>query len=513
MILASVLSGALARAEAEWERFAVAHPQSEGFFAGRRVKYVEQLGELLRQAADWPSPNTLSDWPVFAGTAQRNGIAPRIDDIGWEPIWRVALDSPGRYDGLTVRRWGAPEVRVAETDEQLCSYYPVIVGQHVLVLSEHRLRCVELATGQPVAWSGNEDGQIYPSAEWDRAEIDEPTWRGLHVPRYTLSVHNQVVYFLLSERPAGTAQGAPDTAARQRLVGIDLRTQGKLLFPPVAPPDSNWHFDGAPLVEGADLFVCLTEDAAVPAVHVGCLRGGRWRWVRRIGHGDPLATRADSGRTHHLLTLAGDMLYVSSDVGAVAALSKSEGHVQWITRYPRAAWTAGGLVARSWHVWRDLTPCLWHDGRLLVAPADYDGIFALDASSGALLWETEQPPGTLDVTHLLGVVDGCLVASGRRLWWLDVDTGRTAPDRIDNPFPRGASAPLTGFGRGVVAGSQVLWPAQGAEDQLLVLDASSGHRAHQPMSLTAFDVSAGNLALGRGVLLVAGPRIGRLPRV
>ena len=155
------------------------------------------------------------------------------------------------------------------------------------------------------------------------------------MPRFSLTVSGSHVFFLMpvaaAERPAPSDHDPPEN----RLIGLDLAAQGKLLFTPVAPPDRGWYFDGAPVVDGDDVYVCLWEQAAVPAMHVACLRGGRWQWMRRVGHGHPLAAETEIGRTHHLLTLAGDTLYVHADLGAVAAISKWDGQLKWVTRYPR----------------------------------------------------------------------------------------------------------------------------------------------------------------------------------
>ena len=157
-------------------------------------------------------------------------------------------------------------------------------------------------------------------------------------------------------------------------------------------------------------------------------------------------------------------------------------------------------------MWRDLTPCIWHAGRLFVAPGDCDGVLALNAASGQVLWSTDLPQGALDATQLLGVAGNHLIASGRRLWWFDVQNGRVSGNVQENPFPREPAATLAGFGRGLLVGSQIFWPVRDPEDRILVFDAASGAITRQPIELSAIEVSAGNLVAGRGYLLVAGPQ-------
>ena len=91
----------------------------------------------------------------------------------------------------------------------------------------------------------------------------------------------------------------------------------------------------------------------------------------------------------------------------------THGHGKTMTELPDAAD----------HFYRDLNPCVYSRGNVFIAPTDYEGILALDAPSGQLLWASDR---TRDVVHLLGVGGGNLIASGRRLWWLNVDTGKVS---------------------------------------------------------------------------------------
>ena len=221
---------------------------------------------------------------------------------------------------------------MGETDQQLCSYHPVIVGSSVLVVTRERLCCWDLATGRAVSWSGNEAGQMYSTAPPTRLH-PLPVVAGLRVPRFSLTVSGSHVFLLMpvaaAERPAPSEHDPREPADRSgpRSTGQAAVHARRTARPRVV-------FDG-PVVDGDDVYVCLWEQAAVPAMHVACLRGGRWQWMRRVGHGHPLAAETEIGRTHHLLTLAGDTLYVHADLGAVAAISKWDGQLKWVTRYPR----------------------------------------------------------------------------------------------------------------------------------------------------------------------------------
>src|SRR5690606_19601982 len=131
-----------------------------------------------------------------------------------------------------------------------------------------------------------------------------------------------------------------------------------------------------------------------------------------------------------LLARNDDMLFMATDRGAVAALDAASGELVWLSEYPRQLQRGVQLLDRAWHRQRNPAPCLVAGGRLLVAPADYPGVLALDVATGRCLWQAQVPAGTFDAVHLLGVHDNRVIASGRRLWWIDLDDGRLSRDVV-----------------------------------------------------------------------------------
>jgi len=99
---------------------------------------------------------------------------------------------------------------------------------------------------------------------------------------------------------------------------------------------------------------------------------------------------------------------------------------------------------------RGLAPCVYADNRLYVAPLDDNRLFCLDAGNGRLVWEREG----IEVVHLLGVSrGGVFVATKRGLQCLNADTG-------EQGWLQPAEGRLPSLGRGLVAGSWLLWPTQ-----------------------------------------------------
>ncbi len=68
-------------------------------------------------------------------------------------------------------------------------------------------------------------------------------------------------------------------------------------------------------------------------------------------------------------------------------------------------------------------------------------------------------------------------------------------------WPDGAQTPQ-GYGRGLLAGDKIYWPTR---TEIHILDQETGARADAPIKLQSFQASGGNLALGDGFLVVAGP--------
>jgi outer membrane protein assembly factor BamB len=209
---------------------------------------------------------------------------------------------------------------------------------------------------------------------------------------------------------------------------LDLEAQKKLLFeihPDQPPWGEGWALEGPPVADGQHLFVALRRrDNLRAQAHVACFdaKRGRLRWRKFIAGADTVGQGRLVEYTHNLLTLDQGVLYYNTNLGAVAALRAEDGQIQWITRYPRMPASAPQPGRSLRHLLRDLTPCLVSQGIVFVAPADCDRLFALDAATGTLRWTTEEQTAS-DLVHLLGVGQGQLLASGSRLWWLDVETG------------------------------------------------------------------------------------------
>jgi cellulose synthase operon protein C len=216
-----------------------------------------------------------------------------------------------------------------------------------------------------------------------------------------------------------------------------------------------------------------------PQAHVACFdaHNGKLKWRRMVSSAETPGQGQSNEITSNLLTLDGHRLYYNTNLGAVAALDTRRGQIEWLTIYPRAK--AGDLSERPAHFYRDLTPCVYDQGKIFVAPADAPPLWALDAATGLLYWKFEPVEEDAPI-HLLGVAGGNLWASGDKLWWINVATGKRAY------WPEGAEP--KSLGRGVLVGNKVYWPTA---ERIHIFDQRTGQQARQPIELSARGAPAG----------------------
>lgn len=499
LVLARILDGDRDVARQELAQFRRDYGQAEGKLGGQQVNYADYLESMSSESSQWPAERVGRQWPTFAGSPQRTKVVPgefAPDTIAWEtglpelPTVDVSKSSVGR--------------RIAEGRDQLFSYHPAVVDNMLLVSTLSEIRAYNLATGEPM-WGDADGAAIYRLRE--RGEIYSPP--GVGVPRFTLTVRQRRVYARLGS-PVTTRITEPLMAARHSyIVCVDLDTQGKCLWAvrDTLEADSNdvsWAFEGSPVVDGDGVYMAMRRSGVRPQQYVACLHPetGRLKW-RQFVCGAETTALGQEEMTHNLLTLDAGTIYCNTNLGAVAALDTRDGQLRWITRYPRARQAEFGRRAK--HLARDLTPCVYHHGIIYVAPADSDLLLALDAPTGllastpdGLVWQTAFPE---DVVHLLGVVDGKLVASGDKLWWIDALSGKIVSPPGTNgaeSFPEGGSP--KGLGRGLLAGDRVYWPTW---DKIYVFDHKT-NRQLEPINLERRHAVGGNLIPAGDSLIIAG---------
>ena len=514
LVLASIRAGELNRARLELDFLRRAHPDAAGRLGGQNGPYVPALERLLAATRDWPAESPQSGWPTFAGSPQRLATMPKLGPITG-PVWikPVALMptivSRGaqsnsirifrRLDGRFVEQ--QPDTPIRESDRAL-NFFPVVDDGLVYYSDAARIHAVDLATGEPAVTA---DSVLHRGEPLDEARtitggrFGGGGWQAVHavahgVPRHTLTIADGVLYARMGS--VATARiDARAAAPGDRLVGLNLRRDGVLAFS-ARPDDAAWAFDGVPVGDGRRVFVAMRYSDVTPRASVACydVATGNRLWRTSIGAADTPAAGLGDEITHNLLTLVGDRIYFNTNLGLVAALDANSGRLCWLHRYERR--TSEPLLQGRpgpLHFDRDPAPCLYHDGLVIVAPADTPDVFALDADTGQTVWQNDQ---MADALHLLGIVRRNLIVSGNRLRGVDLRTGK-----LRFTWPESEHGGIRGMGRGLVAGDEIFWPTR---TEIHVIHGVTGARSRAPIPLGSISDHGANLAAAQGRLIVAG---------
>ncbi len=145
---------------------------------------------------------------------------------------------------------------------------------------------------------------------------------------------------------------------------------------------------------------------------------------------------------------------------------------------------------------------------MICAPQDCPEVFALDVTSGDLIWSTDAERAD-ETTQILGARDQSVILSGDRIVWLDRNDGRViasfpaaTTEGLNNSLP----APR-GIGRGVLSGDKVYWPTQ---NEIFVFDADQARYAQDGnpkirdrIQLNTRGAEGGNIVLFKDGLLIA----------
>ncbi len=257
--------------------------------------------------------------------------------LAWEPI---KLGEPIAADSANSRAYSLR--RIGEDPQRLLSYYPLVVGNLLLVNNDTQIFAFDVRTGGP-AWPSEDAsrpaGEIY--AYKNSSGYSARGNRGIGVNRFAMTAHDGKLF----ARMGSQVTSRPLESSEHRsgyLLCLDLNGQGRAVWKPdgrLLPDDERWAFEGAPIVSGADLYVVMRKSDVRPQVHVACfdVETGRRRWRTMVCAAETPGAGQSEEISHNLLTLEQGTLYCNTNLGAVAALAARDGHLQWVALYPRAA--------------------------------------------------------------------------------------------------------------------------------------------------------------------------------
>lgn len=500
LVVCSIALGELNRAEQELAAFEQMHGDATGWLGGREGRLGEILKELIEDAHGASSGSTRGGWDVlprntatrtFATSSERGGVL--VEGLGARvPLWQRALP---RSEYATD---SAPPALSAFGP---LSFYPVVWQDKVFVADAANVHGFELETGLAAWGVGDEDrGVLYPIVSEGPEVVSKPVFPGplLGVPRHTLTVAGDRLYARLGPPVTSWPGRAELRRTESTIVCLDLARQGLLAWSlsseRLGAADEWWAFESPPVEKEGRLYVLATRNRPQARLSALCLDGatGEVLWNRPVGA--PIATPPEGATvmTHRLVTIAAGRLYIQTNEGAIGCLNLTDGQPIWFAWYESQPSREGRGGSRP----EKHLPgaCLFAGGVVVAAPNDSDRVYAYDAASGVELWSRVLRDGA---RQLLGAQNGVLAVSGRRLWGLDLFTGRELWSAgFEDP-------PGYGVGRGLIAGGSVYWPTR---EDLFKVDLSSGQITERvPLKERYNLVGGGNLAGGDGVLLLARP--------
>ena len=541
LVVVSVFEGSLERARVELEVIRALYPEAEGQLGGQSGKLVDLLSSQLELAQTWSPKRYSHDWPTFGGDFKRSKSAPNEVDIAGRPLWSFTLPRLNSDREMV----GAGRLRVADDGKGVLSYFPVVADNRVLVRFDARtnsyVAALDLKTGTKVWQIDYRRG----TQDLDPRLLNEPfqvndahadLTRHAGVARYTQTIAGNKAFFRMGSPVSSPAsRRLPQMVSSDQgfLLGLDLASEGKPLEGfPIRPESTAWAFEGTPIADEENIYVAMRrvdgarsqvyvaafelQTTAVGAVDADALNArpsGRMKWRTKICSGATPGGGDFDELTHLLLTMGEGTIYCNTNLGAVAAVDADDGQLKWLVKYPRSPFHSGDPDRREEHFFRDLNPCLFHQGLLIVAPSDCDQLFALHSATGEIAWAL--PPGECsDAVHLLGIEEDCLLASGDWLYWIDIHSGRllTQFPQAGPTGPTQAAPSPRGFGRGVLAGSSVYFPTREHlfvfQQRPLKTDFGWKPQLVRQIDLVPRGETGGNVIIANGVLLiVSGDRL------
>ncbi len=432
LVLAAIRAADPHRTAQELQQLQTEHPAAEGRIAGRTVNFVRFLRELQqtmgnRQPGESPYP-----WATFGGQpARHNACASRISD--YRPHFSSALATA-----------------------HAC--WPIVLDKLLVLHDATGIRALELATGQPAFTATH--------AVLANEKLPTETARGTLTASLGEVLGADAVPLGLRQRPNQT---------QSALWSVDMAREGALVRY-AASQETSIAFAGAPLVDQGRLLVAVRSNNRSARSGIACYARdthNKIKWQHWLCQANTPATGKGPDVATTLLTLDEGMVYLVSNLGAVAALRGEDGALQWLRTYPRTPGGTGAdhsdlpLAPQSYY--RGPNPGICYQGRLFAVPTDSDQLWAYETASGRLAWSH---PLTTEHALLCGAQDGKLVLADGGIQVLETHSGELL----------WANHQLRIEGRGVLAGSQLLWPSGG---KIHRLDLQTGQVAAPPIPLAA----------------------------
>lgn len=445
IILAAIFQGELTRATTELAAFQKAHPDTRGAIAGKEGVLANILRDQLQNPPRFQNAaNPGTDWPTFGGGPGHPGSVGAHLPAEWNNKPRVEhiIQLPNRSPRAPGFRHSAP----------LPFGHPVVAEGHVYVTNGYSLFWYNMATGRS-------DAETLPNAKPFSVAGD----KAVSVPCPTLTVAGGRLYARVGPMIFNSSSPSSGKVEDSAIICYAIKKgpgDGLSKLWELKPPESEGKarsvWEGAPQVSGRRMWAAYSRIDGGRSVHgIACYDPAdpesapdRPAWSMEVCE-SPLTAAGENRTRQELVTVDGRMVFFCSNTGAVVALDANTGRRVWAFRYQRS------LHANpNWS--SDPAPAVACNGRLFVAPADAEHVYALDPETGELLWESEN----VNNAQILGVAANkvFVTVAGKvhGLRGLNVATGSYREPAGTISYNLNV---VPGRGRGFVTENAIFWPS------------------------------------------------------
>lgn len=458
------------------------------------------------------------DWPIFAGSDRRHRTGPcDVDEPGL--LWRVPLRADG--EGSLSPPPDAYTLRLREAERsRLLSCQPIVTEEAVIVQSGPAVLAVRRLAGA-VAW--RYDDPDAPPRRRDELDAVAPSF---HAPTVR---DGRVVFALTRDPPLG--YGYAGQEPHSALVCLDARN-GSLLWRTDLDDAAlslegaaDVAFDSSPLLTDRNVYAVARRRRSFgfEDCYLYRLRAADGVFEHRTHLGSAsTGSAAYQAASLSIIARHADLVYVCTNLGAIAAVSADDGAVRWLRVYPRAADAAessrrSGREVMPWHYNPVLVIARSGDAadprgaagddeaspapldraaspappavRIVCLPMDGRALLVLDGEDGRAI-NTLPLDQAYDARTILGVRDDVLYLLGDKVLALDITRMREIwSSRVPSDSPV--------YGRGVVTDDRVLLPTRSG---LLAYRLMDGQRSSAPWDTAGL---GGNLVALPQMLMVA----------
>jgi outer membrane protein assembly factor BamB len=359
-------------------------------WAGRRQPLGDFVKKLLTQIeanGARPPPPSAAEAQMFCGNARRSAFfstKPAVE----ARLWQFTDFGKGGFAGVEDREDSGAGTRSAYLRSlgsgRLLTSFPVF-GDGRLYCHDHRsVWAIDLDDTDKRAWRVD----LFPTPDVDMQWMneDEPP------NQFTTLWVDGRLYVHLENKPDKT--GGAELHKTSALACLNAAT-GETIWQNnlegLASAFEDLRLDGAPLMHRGKLFAVARRRKAFgfETCLLLCLDPltGRLLWHTHVGEA-PTGSYGYYRPTRVHPAAAGDRVIVHTNLGTIAAVSATTGHVIWLTTYPskyaddsEMAWsTRMGRPVRSWQYQPTM---LWRDAVLCI-PLDLEEVLVLDQTDGRI---------------------------------------------------------------------------------------------------------------------------------